>query len=701
MMDENLPFIKRSRLIGVFVFIGILLCSIPIRIAYLEITSGKEYRLKSSQYSSEKHEVPPTRGSIYDEHNNLLLTSLPVYDLAVDPTVQKEDLILEGLDSLSDLLHNEIPEKYTSSNSFKKIFLQSRADKNRYIPIQKQVSYTTVRKFRKFPVFKAGRYKGGLIVTKKETRINPFGSLAKRTLGYLIGEGKRHVGLEGTYNSQLGGNVGFMRMQKLSGGKFKPIPSRENVEPVDGSDIVTYLDVRMQDLAHNALLKQLEDFEAQSGTLVLMEVKTGAVKAMVNLKRGTDGNYRETLNYAVGAASEPGSTFKLLSYMVALEDGYIDTNDLIETGNGVYTFYGQKMRDSHRGGFGTITVKEAFEKSSNIAIAKIVEKHYRKDPQDFVDKLARLGVNRRIGVDIPGEALPVIKNEGDKGWSMVTLPWMAYGYEIALAPVQILAYYNAIANDGELVKPHLVKEVRKAGRVTQRFHKEVLNSSICSEATVGKLKAMMEGVVSKKGTARNIRSETFTSAGKTGTCQTGYWNGERAYVSSFAGYFPVENPKYSCIVVVERPNTRKGYYGNIVAAPAFKAVRDGLYSEKPLEVEYDSELNYEKLPTNLVIQAEDAEEFMDIQDWNNNYTADLNGLVKVKPTKEGVVLEPVDIEGIDNMPDVVGMSLIDALPLLENRGLEISFKGVGKIKKQSITTGNSIKKGQLVKLLLE
>ncbi|MGB0428727.1 MAG: peptidoglycan D,D-transpeptidase FtsI family protein, partial [Flavobacteriales bacterium] len=425
------------------------------------------------------------------------------------------------------------------------------------------------------------------------------------------------------YHSEISGEKGFEMVQKISGGGTKPLPSPKDIESVDGADLVSYLDIRIQDLCHNSLLHQLKTYQAESGSVVLMETKTGAIKAMVNLKRGRDSLYRETQNFAVGAATEPGSTFKLFSYMVAMEDGYIDTNDLIETGKGVRKFYKQTMRDSRHGGFGDITIKEAFELSSNIAIAQVIEDNYGENPQRFIDRLARFGLHQPIGVDIPGEAHPKIKQTSDQTWSKVSLPWMAYGYEVTMAPIQLLTFYNAIANGGEMIKPRLVKEIQRAGRRIKTIPKEVLNPKICSDATLGKLKAMMEGVV-EQGTAKNIYSEQFSSAGKTGTCQVDYWktNQKRQYQSSFAGYFPKEDPKYSCIVVVQKPNTSIGFYGNVVAAPVFETIRNALFTENTQDFENQEDIEFSKLPQRLKGSANQFSALAELMDWESDIEDD-------------------------------------------------------------------------------
>ncbi|MGB1294972.1 MAG: penicillin-binding protein [Flavobacteriales bacterium] len=694
--------ITSLRLILLALGLFICLASIPIRLMYIYFDNGDYYKRKGEQTTVNRAEISPSRGSIYDQAGNLLLTSLPVYTVAIDPSIPKQKLLDEGLEQLSDTIGMLFPEKYSEVSFYNK-FVKARNSTRKYLVIAKNINYTQVKRLKELPILKKGRYRGGVIVEKKDTRKQPFGMLAKRTLGYSYSDSKNDVGLEGHYSNELSGEKGYMMVQKISGGKSKPLPSNNDLEPVDGADIVTHIDVRMQDLCHNALYDQLEKFEAQSGTVILMETKTGAIKSMVNLRKGSDGLYRETQNYAVGSATEPGSIIKLISYMVAMEDGYIDTNDLIETGNGITHFYGQRMTDSQakRGGLGTVSVKRAFELSSNIAIAKIIEDHYKEDPQRYVDRIARLGVTKPIGIDLPGEAVPKIKTTDHPDWSKVTLPWMAYGYEISLAPIQLLSYYNAIANQGELVKPQLIKEVKRAGRIVKTFPKEVLNSKICSDATIGKLQSMMEGVVIR-GTAKNIHSDEFSSAGKTGTCQVEYWkSGPKQYQSSFAGYFPVDNPKYSCIVVVQKPKTSIGFYGNIVAGPVFEIIRNGLYTNDSEALELEDETEYALLPKKLKVDAKSFNTFAKQMKWVTNQDTKEKGWLDVSSDSNVVHVTPNFMGPGNEVPNLIGLNLVDALFILENRGLKVKYSGIGKVRKQSLKPGSTFKYQQTITLDLK
>ncbi len=692
-MKEQVGFISK-RMIILALMLVVFAAAVLYKIVHIQQKEGGFLVKQASQTTVTFREVKPDRGNIYDANGNLLVTTLPLYTIAMDPTVSSDELFNSGIKGLGDSLSIQLPSK--SAKEISKKIKRYRAAGRRYIPLKRNVPFHEVAKFETFPILKKGRFKGGLIKENDTKRTKPFKSIASRTLGYV--KDSLLVGLEGAYSSYLKGENGYRLMQKISGGEWKPIPSSEDVVPVDGADIVMHMDIRIQDMAHNVLKKQLQKFEAEAGCVVLMEVETGAIKAIVNLKRTRENEYAEVYNYAVGERTEPGSTFKLFSYMLALDDGLIDTAEIIDAGNGIYKFHNQKIEDSHRGGFGKITVKEAFEKSSNIAIAKLIEEHYGENPQEFIDRLASLGIKEKLGLEIPGERTPDIKDTDDPKWSLVSLPWMAFGYELQMTPLQILTYYNAIANDGEVVKPFFVKEIRRAGRPIYEFEPEQLNNAICSKETLGKLREMMEGVVSR-GTAKNIYSERFSSAGKTGTCQLEYWKeGAKQYQSSFVGYFPVENPKYSCISVVYKPNTKKGFYGNIVAAPVFEELRNLLYSEQVAEMNTIDTVNYSQLPMTKGFGDELSDIAQELQ-WASNMDQNSSELLSIK--NDGKVLKVKKMSNLDGVvPNLVGLSFKDALFILENKGMNVKVNGFGKVKKQSVKMGAKISKGQEITLEL-
>jgi cell division protein FtsI (penicillin-binding protein 3) len=498
-----------------------------------------------------------------------------------------------------------------------------------------------------------------------------MGAIAKRTIGYERWDDQGNVtrpGIDGAFgNKYLSGKDGRRLKQKIGNDQWKPISDANEVEPQNGYDVYTTIDVNIQDIAHHALLEQLEKFSADHGSVIVMETKTGEIRAISNLGRTSNGSYSERLNYAVGESHEPGSTFKLMAMVAAIEDKVIDTSDVVDTEKGVLDFYGLKVRDSRIGGYGKISASEAFEVSSNTGMVKLITENYKNKPSKFVDRLYKMGVNSTLDLPIIGEGKPYIPHpDNKKEWDGLDLPWMAFGYGVSLTPLQTLAFYNAIANDGEMVKPRFLREVKEFDKVIVPFEKEVINPAICTKETAKKVQQMMKNVVDKKhGTAHNIYSPNFSMAGKTGTCQTEYWKQPGLYISSFAGYFPAESPKYSCIVVIHKPNKKVGYYGNVVAAPVFKKIAHKIYSDTPM-VDAIENLN---------------EKFAAV---NNSYDAYYGTAQKYKTI----------------MPDVKGLPAMDAITLLENMGMKVTLRGSGNVKSQSVSKGTKVKKNQTVVLQL-
>src|SRR5690606_16861712 len=436
------------------------------------------------------------------------------------------------------------------------------------------------------PLFNMNPYRGGIIVEQKTKREHPLGKIAERSVGYERIDENGHitrVGLEGAFGDYLRGQAGKRLKQKIAKDQWKPITDYNEVEPKDGYNVISTININIQDVAHHALLEQLEKYKADHGCVVVMEVESGEIKAISNLGRTQWGKYYERLNYAIGESSEPGSTFKLMAMIAALEDKVIDTNYVVDTEKGVLTFYDKyKVRDSKWGGYGKLSASEVFEISSNTGIVKIIDTFYKHKPERFVNRLYNMGLNNRLDLAIKGEGKPVIPHPNDKdSWSGITLPWMAYGYGVSLTPLQILTFYNAVANDGEMVKPMLIKEVKEWNRTIKKFDKEVLNPSICSQETISKVKQMMKNVIEKEhGTGHGLYSENFSMAGKTGTTQKDYASKDKdklKYISTFAGYFPADNPKYSCIVVIHEPDKSVGYYGADVSGPVFKTIAQKIY----------------------------------------------------------------------------------------------------------------------------
>lgn len=590
-MEKKLKQIMyRSYLLVFSLFIfSILLIG---KLIHLQFSQGEKYRELASNRTLKNDILQPSMGNIYADDGSIMATSVARYEIRWDAAVPSKTIYQSNKNDLAKGLATIIDgdEDFILRNLDKAVSKQSR-----YLLIAKGLSYSEQKRIKKLPIFKLSSNKGGVIIEQKIFREHPLGKIAERTIGYEIQdkEGKFiRVGLEGAFGQYLKGEEGRRLKQKIAGGQWKPINDNNEKEPTEGFDIHTTINVNIQDIAHTALLEQLEKFEADHGCVVIIETSTGKVKAIANLGRTEVGTYYEKLNYALGEAHEPGSTFKLVSMIAALEDKIIDENTPIKTGNGELTFYGKyKVRDSKKGGYGTIPAGKVFEVSSNTGIVKIIHDNYKNNPKKFVDRLYNMGINKPLGLPIRGEGKPKIPYPNDSDWDGLDLPWMAYGYGVAMTPLQTLTFYNAIANNGEMVKPRFIEKIGVIGESPQQiFGKEILNPSICSQSTIEKVKNMMFNVVDKEwGTAHKIKDKDFTIAGKTGTCQVDYnrTGKEVQYISSFVGYFPAKQPEYSCIVVIHRPNKLLGYYGSTVAAPVFKKIAKKIYTATPKKVHVD------------------------------------------------------------------------------------------------------------------
>tara|TARA_B110000967_G_scaffold43268_1_gene43429 strand:+ start:4372 stop:6324 length:1953 start_codon:yes stop_codon:yes gene_type:complete len=649
----------------VSILILILAVSVVFKLVNIQFVKGDYYIGLSEQNNIKNIIIPANRGSVYSSGGKLLATSVPKYDIRFDALAPSDKNFNENLTDLS----NSLSEYYNKPASFyMQLLRNARESKNRYLLIARNLGYNDHLLIKNFPLFKLGSYRGGLIIEQKTKRDYPMGGVAQRTIGYERKDDQGNItrpGIDGAFGSKyLKGTDGKRLSQKIGKGQWKPIEDFNQIEPQDGLDIYTTIDVKIQDVAHFALLEQLEKFKADHGSVVVMEVSTGEVKAISNLGRTSIGTYYEKLNYAIGESHEPGSTFKLMGMVAALEDKVVDTSDVIDTEAGVLTFYGRNVRDSKRGGYGKISVAKAFEVSSNTAMVKLITDNYKENPTKFIDRLYSMGLNKTLNLPILGEGIPKITHPSDKkNWDGLDLPWMAFGYGISLTPLQTLAFYNAIANDGVMLKPRFLREVKDFDKSVEVFNKEIINPSICSKETAKKVQKMMQNVVEKKhGTAHNIYSPSFSMAGKTGTCQTEYWKESGLYISSFAGYFPVENPKYSCIVVIHKPDKKIGYYGNIVAAPVFKKIAQKIYSETAIE---------------------DRLKGIEITELESENKTHINS-----------------IENRSLMPNVTKLNLSDAIALLENLGLVVEISGNGIKINQSVKSGSKIKKNQKVILKL-
>jgi cell division protein FtsI (penicillin-binding protein 3) len=687
----------------VYVLFGILGATIVGKIVYIQFVEGSDLRAQARTITYRDITIEPNRGDICAIDGRLLATSVPYFEIRMDLRAAglTDELFYANIDSLSIKLSRIFRDK--SHYSYKSELVNARkfARNNRYYPIgSRLVNYLELQEIKQFPLFNLPPNRGGFIPVQVNQRIKPHSSLASRTIG-VVNENGVAVGIEGAYDHILRGKAGVTTRQRGSGNIWMDVSSAVQIEPEDGMDVITTLDVTLQDVAEKALRAQLGKHDAEHGSVILMEVATGDIRAIANLKKNNN-TYSEVFNYAIGESAEPGSTFKIASLIALIEDGFVNLEDTIDTGKGSVQYYDKWINDSKQGGYGRISVKEIFEYSSNVGVTELVTKHYRGKEQQFIDRLYAMNLNQPLGIPIKGEASPYIKYPGDKLWSGISLPMMSIGYEVQLTPLQTLTLYNAIANNGRMVKPKFIHSIRQHGSTERVFKTEVINPSICSKRTLAKVREVLEGVV-ENGTARNLRNANFKIAGKTGTAQiaqgtSGYRSAAGvSHQASFVGYFPAENPKFSCIVVVNSPS-RSVYYGNLVAGPIFKEIADKVYatnpdwfpevSTRPQLVELpESKSGYKPLLKDVFASlkipvTDEAPSYV----WANTQRND-----------ESIELQHRSI--MPNLvPNVVGMSLQDAIYLLENSGLRVTVSGRGTVRSQSILPGTRVRHGEIITL---
>jgi cell division protein FtsI (penicillin-binding protein 3) len=687
------------------IYYAIVLLSVVlvVRIVFLQYVQRGKWSDMSEKYVYKTAEMPASRGDILTSDGRLLASSVPYYTIYMDTrsTGMSGATFTNGINGLSEGLSRLLGER--SPAGWKSVITEARRKGDRYFLIKRRVSYETLKKLKTLPIFREGQYKGGLVAQAETRRILPNSDLAARTIGYLNqGSQGNEVGIEGSFDKELAGRNGVAVKQRLTGGDWITVENATSVASKNGNDVVTTLNIDLQDVATSALSNQLRRHNAHHGCAVLMEVATGDIKAIANLEIGRDGRYHETYNYAVGESTEPGSTFKLPVLIAALEDGIIDTGDIVDTGTGSVRFYNKIVRDTKEGGFGKISVKQVFEKSSNVGTSKLIHELYKDKPKEFVNRLYAMKLNEKLDLQIKGEGEPLIRYPGDKLWSGLSLPMMSHGYEVQMTPLQILTFYNAVANDGKMMRPRFVTDILNNGTVIKSYKPEVMINSIASRSTIRKAKAMMEGVV-EHGTATNLRNADYKIAGKTGTAQIakdkhGYRQGARvSYQASFVGYFPAENPLYSCIVVVNAP-ANGVYYGNLVAGSVFKEISDKVYATSFFrDYENDSETDkIARAPEAGNGYSDDIHEVLRNLDVNYRRTADDDWVV-TRESGDTIRLAGVKIvEGL--VPDVRGMSLRDAVYLLENSGLRVRYNGRGKVRRQSPEHGAPCNEGSVVTL---
>lgn len=680
--------------------ISLLIIGKIVRIQFVE---AHDLVASSSDSNNVRYRtIPANRGSLYSADGKLIATSVPVFDIRMDlgnPSITREEFA-DKLDSIAMGLHLIFRDR--TFGEYRELLAEGRRTNNRYLLIKRKVSYEDLTRVRGLPILERGKFKGGLIAEPRDIRQMPYRNLAYRTIGWDKDGTIYDVGLEGAYSKFLSGIDGVQLVKRLPNGIWRPVTSYYLIEPQHGMDVHTTIDMYIQDIAESALMRQLQTSNAHHGCVIVMEVATGSIKAIVNLQRNSgDTIYSEQYNHAIGESYEPGSTFKLASIMAALEDGLVTLDDTVDIGMGSYSYYGYEMKDASSIERGKISVARAFEISSNVGISKTIYKAYSKKPSLFSERLGRMQFGKPLGIEVPGEGMPMLKKPDDRSWSRITLPWMAIGYEVKTTPLQLLTFYNAVANDGKMVKPRFVTHVTKTGNTEQQFGTEVLVDRIASPGTIKLLQELLVRVVDH-GTATNIRSNIYKIAGKTGTAKiasgtSGYVSAD--YTASFAGYFPADQPKYSCIVVINKPLGL--YYGGHIAAPVFRTIADKIYAgflDSPHEAMFpfrtftfpepgagrleEKMLLYRNLGINIIDSSAGSQ-------W-----------VSGRGVQEAILFTPTPVApGI--MPDLRGMNIRDVIAILEKQGVKVLPNGRGRVTAQSVSYGTAIKRGMQVTVKLE
>ena len=687
----------------IVVAVGVLVVLAIVRIQWKD---KEELLEKASKRELKVRDEKAHRGNVFSSNGSLLATSVPRYNIFFDPvSVDKKIFdaeVAQLADNLSRMLKNKSKQQYIS------YLKDARAKNRRYVKIANKISVADYKKMQEFPIFREGKNRGGFIAERSYVRELPYGELAARTIGYVREDIDVYVGLEGAYNDYLKGKDGMQVVRRINGNFWMPMPSDENRDPVNGDDIYTSIDIEIQDVAENALKKCLIENDALQGCVVLMDVKSGFVEVMASLSYNEKKNkYEEAYNFALRHNVEPGSTFKAITMLTLLEnDPNFDIERKLNLGTTDYkVFHRRTMRDSHRvtDDDGNVTIRSAFEQSSNIAFATLVTEAFEHNPDRFIDLIYKTKINEPLNLDIKGEAKPDIKTTNDKRWSKLSLPWMSIGYEVMMTPIQILTYYNAIANDGVMVKPQFVKEIRHGNEVKHVFDTIVINERIASENTISTLQELLKGVV-ENGTAKSMSKLGFSVAGKTGTAQisqgsAGY--NKKNYTATFVGYFPADDPKYSCIIVVSNPRGKK-YYGGSVSGPVFKEIAEKVYATR---LGVTDEVGGYEADCNAFTSASMVY-FDDFLNYCNNENVAFvdnvqdNKWVSVEQTADNVFVNAVEMEE-NKVPDVKGMNVTDAVYVLESMGWKVKFEGYGKVKSQSVKAGTELRKGSVINLVLK
>lgn len=696
---------KKELLLRAYVVLGILIVVAMVLIGatiHVGVVQASEWREKGDSTKLRYFDIEPDRGNIYSADGYPLATSVPYFDLHLDlnSEAMTKSIFNSHVDSLSIYLSRYI-FKDESPASIERRLVRRRNAGDRYFPIKNNATYEELKRIKSFPLIRLGKYKGGLIVERKSRRMKPFRNMASRTIG-LHRDNAPSVGIEGSFDEYLRGDAGKILMERV-GNVWIPVRDLTEIEPERGKNIVTTLEMRMQDICQKALTNGLKTHRADFGLVIMMEVKTGAIKAIVNLDRDGE-NYVETFNHAIGDATEPGSTFKLASVMALLEDGLVNLDDSVFINHGRAVFGKFQMKDSEWHNEKIVTIRRAFEISSNVGIARVVDNAYgrnKKDAGQFIKRLKQFGLDQKTGIHLEGEAEPFIKEAYSNTWNnAMTLAWMAHGYELHQTPLQTLAFFNAVANDGKKMRPYIVSEIRDATSTITRIKPEIVDSKIASSSTIRQAQELLEGVVIR-GTASTFKTKEYSFAGKTGTTLLEYWKDDgRKYQASFAGYFPAEDPKYSCIVLVNNP-TQNGYYGGVVAGKVFREIADRCMATDIqlmahiTSTEHDASIS--SLPVFQAGYARDMQQVMKHVGLQHKNHSDSEWAILI-PDEDQVALENRSLEN-GLVPNVVGMGIRDAIFILENRGMSVKVNGFGRVREQSVPAGSKLA-GQKILLYL-
>jgi len=687
----------------------VLVCAVIFGKAfYIQQVQGKHWRSLGDTLHLKWEEVEAERGTIFSEDGEMLSTSIPQFDIYIDFAAdglreKSGKRFRENLDSLSLGLAALFKDK--SYDEYKQLLEKGYKDKSRYFLLRKKISYREYQKLLKLPLVREGKNKSGFIADVKSIRLNPYQLLAYRTIG-LDRENAQKIGLEQTYDSVLRGTTGKRMVRFIAGGVAIPVDEENTntIEPQNGKDVITTLDMHIQEITENALMRMMTGNEAVYGCAIVMEVKTGKIKAIANLGRRPNGSYFEDFNYAL-TPTEPGSTFKLATLIAALEDKKVNLNNTVNLEGGSWQIAGRTVWDSEQHGLYQVTIKKAFEESSNVGMAKLAVSGYGNSPSQFIGHLKKLKLDETTGVDLVGERKPVIYQPGSKYWSATTLPWMAFGYNLMVTPMHTAMLYNAVANNGKMMKPYLVNAIVENGKVVKQVAPMVINEKICTDETLKQLNECLRGVCVEGTAASLFKKAAYNVSGKTGTALVADGNrgyADKIYQSSFAGFFPSENPQYTIVVVVKNKPHAARFYGAQVAGPVFKEISDRLYTLYVKQDEHYYTATAQRDSTWAQYAGYTDELKHVFTKLKMNYAAPAQSTEVVTAINQGGKVAMYNVALPQNqMPSLKGMGLKDAVMVCENMGLKVNVSGKGKVMNQSVAAGAPVAKGQLVNIELK